>query len=99
MLLVDVAKDAERVAPPPSTPGRERPSAMQPFVRILEGGGWTVQVGATKDPAVAERLAHAETGARVQSVMIAGETWQRIFVGHYGSRAEAEDAAARIRRR
>lgn len=90
----DPAALADNVPPPmPRTPPR-------PFVRSLEGSTWTVQVASTKDALDAElaREWFARQGelAFVLSAEVRGERWHRVLIGRYPTRADAEDAAARL---
>ncbi|MBN1885650.1 MAG: SPOR domain-containing protein [Candidatus Krumholzibacteriota bacterium] len=67
----------------------------------LPGVGFTIQLGAFSEQENAERFA-AELrdlidGLRIERIERGGRTWHRIRVGRYGTREEAEAAAARIK--
>jgi hypothetical protein len=63
-------------------------------------GSFTVQVSSWTSKAAAEkqagRLVAAGMDAFVQDVVIAGENWYRVRVGHYASSKEAKDAADQL---
>ena len=101
----------ERFAPPEPLPPAEpvlfsppRPRRRGPrraFARRLSSGAWAVQVSSTTDAADAEieREWFAEQGqsAFVMPAEVRGTTWQRVMVGRYATRAEAEASLARLR--
>lgn len=75
------------------------PQPLPPAAPPAAGGGrYILQAGSSRNGADAERLranlALQGMVAQVQPVTINGETWHRIRVGPFGSRAEA-DAAQR----
>jgi hypothetical protein len=63
-------------------------------------GSFTVQVSSWTSKAAAEkqagRLTAAGMDAFVEDVVIAGENWYRVRVGHYTSSKEAKDAADQL---
>jgi cell division protein FtsN len=83
------ATGAPQAALPPAEPLTPTPSA---------GGRYILQAGSSRNPADAERLraslALQGMSAQVQPVSVNGETWHRIRVGPFASRADA-DAAQR----
>lgn len=88
---------------PPATPRRVPPPRgrqPRPFPRRLDGAAWTVQVASTKDPgeAASTRDWFAQRGepAFVLPVTVRGESWQRVLVGRYATRTEAERTVARL---
>jgi hypothetical protein len=92
------AADGVQAAPP------ESPKSLahdRPFVRLFDGSRWTVQVAATKDLAVAsaerDRLAKRGLDVIMESALVRRESWQRILVGRYATRAEAERTIAGLR--
>jgi len=83
-------------APPQPLPA---PQALPPATPPASSGGrYILQAGSSRNSADAERLraslALQGMVAQVQPVSINGETWHRIRVGPFGSRADA-DAAQR----
>lgn len=94
--LVDEASELVRALPVP----RPRSGRQSPFLRRLEDGTWTVQVASSVDAVEAdlEREWLESTGepAFVQVAEIRGRTWQRVLVGRYPRRAEAEETLARL---
>jgi cell division protein FtsN len=83
------ATGAPQAALPPAEPLAAPPAG---------GGRYILQAGSSRNPADAERLraslALQGMSAQVQPVNVNGETWHRIRVGPFASRAEA-DAAQR----
>jgi septal ring-binding cell division protein DamX len=79
-----------------------RPLALtsKPFSRRFDATRWTVQVGATKDLATAsatrDQLTSQGLDVIVESALVNGESWQRILVGRYATRAEAERSIAKL---
>jgi hypothetical protein len=95
----DPLPPAEPVAFSPPKPRRRGPSRA--FARQLSSGSWAVQVSSTTDPVEAEieRDWFEERGqsAFVMSADVRGTRWQRVLVGRYATRAEAEASVARLR--
>jgi len=85
----------QRVRPPPRPRGKR-----SPFVRRLDDGSWTVQIAATVDAVEAdlEREWFDSIGepAFVAEAEVRGQTWQRVQVGRYATRAEAAETLARL---
>ena len=94
--LVDETSELVRALPVP----RPRSGRQSPFLRRLEDGTWTVQVASSVDAVEAdlEREWLESTGepAFVQVAEVRGRTWQRVLVGRYPRRAEAEETLARL---
>lgn len=90
---------AEPVVFPARRPRHRRP--RQAFSRRLNGGHWAVQVSSTTDAAQAELerewLAQRGQSAFVMTADVRGTTWQRVLVGRYATRAEAEASLTRLR--
>ena len=88
--------DAPAPAPEPSAPR----APAHAFVRSFDGSRWTVQVAAMKDAAAAaterDRLASRGLDVIVESALVGQESWQRILVGRYATRAEAEQSIGRL---
>ncbi len=86
---------SERVQPLPRPRGKR-----SPFVRRLDDGRWTVQIVATVDAGEAdlEREWFDSIGepAFVAEAEVRGQTWQRVQVGRYATRAEAAETLARL---
>ncbi len=82
-------------APPPALPAAE-PLAPPPAT----GGRYILQAGSSRNAADAERLraslALQGMSAQVQPVTVNGETWHRIRVGPFASRAEADVAQRQL---
>jgi cell division protein FtsN len=82
-------------APPPALPPAE-PLAPPPAT----GGRYILQAGSSRNAADAERLraslALQGMTAQVQPVTVNGETWHRIRVGPFASRAEADVAQRQL---
>jgi DedD protein len=66
-----------------------------------EEGGISVQVGAFKNSGNAERLAQLLSrkgfDARVEKSSVDGSDFYKVQVGRYASRAEADQAASRLK--
>jgi|GEM_PF-1610356 len=94
--LETVPVAAPAVAAPLPAP---RPDA-RPFARRVGPGRWALQVAATRDAAAAaaarEQLARRGLEAVVVSAVVGEATWQRVLVGPYATRADAEEAAAAL---
>jgi hypothetical protein len=84
-----------------SPPRRRGRGPRRAFARRLLTGGWAVQVSSTTDLAEAEleRAWFAERGqsAFVVPAEVRGTVWQRVLVGRYATRAEAEASLVRLR--
>lgn len=95
-----LAKPVVLSLPPPLPRPRHR-AARLPFARRMTNGSWTVQVSSTTDAVEAELerewLAHRGEEAFVMPAAVRGTTWQRVLVGGYPTRAEAEAGLARLR--
>jgi cell division protein FtsN len=97
-----------------STPATTTPASTQPsttsstptpkFVPPASSGtgSYTVQVSSWTSKALAEkqasRLTEAGMSAFVEDVVIAGENWYRVRVGHYTTSKEAKDVADQLSR-
>jgi cytoskeletal protein RodZ len=97
-----------------STPAASTPAAVQPLTTSSTpapkfvppassgSGSFTVQVSSWTSKALAEkqagRLTEAGMSAFVEDVVIAGENWYRVRVGHYATSKEAKDAADQLSR-
>ena len=94
--LVDESDELLRELPPP----RRRSGKQSPFIRRLDDGTWTVQIAATVDAVEAdlERQWFDSSGesAFVQEAEVSGRTWQRVLIGRYPTRADAEQTLARL---
>jgi cell division protein FtsN len=94
--LVDESSELLRVRPAP----RPRSGRQSPFIRRLDDGTWTVQVGATVDAIEAdlERQWYESSGepAFVQTAEVSGRVWQRVLIGRYPARADAMQTLARL---
>jgi cell division septation protein DedD len=93
---------AAETEPPDQEARRRSRSPRRPFARRLSNGSWAVQVSSTTDAIEAELerewLAGRGEEAFVMPAEIRGTTWQRVLVGGYATRAEAEASLARLRR-
>jgi nucleoid DNA-binding protein len=105
---------APEAAPEVSTPEVKTPPAAAPakaparketpvaHVPAGTGGRYTVQVSSwpTQEKADEEagRLAKAGLDAYVQAGDVAGSTWFRVRIGHYGTQKEAEEAADQMQK-
>jgi cell division protein FtsN len=101
----------ERFAPadplPPAEPvlfSPPRPRSRGPrraFARRLSTGGWAVQVSSTTDALEAEMerewFAGRGQSAFVMPAEVRGTRWQRVMIGRYATRVEAEASLARLR--
>lgn len=86
---------ASTSTPAPSTSAAS--PAAEPASPADAAFGWTVQVGLFSEPLAAQRRLHALGYAyQAQTIERGGRTLQRISVGGFASRAEANAAAARI---
>lgn len=84
-------------APPPALPAAQ---PLAPPPASASGGRYILQAGSSRNAADAERLraslALQGMSAQVQPVTVNGETWHRIRVGPFGSRAEADVAQRQL---
>ena len=84
-------------APPAALPPAEPLTPPPP----AGGGRYILQAGSSRSAADAERLraslALQGMAAQVQPVTVNGETWHRIRVGPFASRAEADAAQRQLR--
>lgn len=85
-------------APPAALPPAE---PLTPTPPPAGGGRYILQAGSSRSAADAERLraslALQGMVAQVQAVTVNGETWHRIRVGPFASRAEADAAQRQLR--
>lgn len=96
-----VAPAAKPVAPAPAAPVPAPPPSTAP-PKASAGGGFVVQVAATKDQAEARRLVGklGEKGfaAAIERADLGAKgIWFRVVAGPYGEQAAAEKAAAQLK--
>jgi cell division septation protein DedD len=79
---------------------RPHTGARAPFIRRLEDGSWTVQVASTVDDDEAELerewFESAGEPAFIRDAEVRGQTWRRVLIGRYPTRAEAERTRVRL---
>jgi septal ring-binding cell division protein DamX len=89
-------------SPPRSSPPRTSPAPSFVPPASSGTGSYTVQVSSWTSKAYAEqqasRLNAAGMSAFVEDVVIAGENWYRVRVGHYETPQEAKEAAEQLSR-
>jgi cell division protein FtsN len=92
------ATPAHSASRPSTTTSTPAPKFVPPA--SSGSGSYTVQVSSWTSKAYAEqqasRLNEAGMSAFVEDVVIAGENWYRVRVGHYATPQEAKDAAAQL---
>jgi len=90
------AQERSNIVPLRSEVSREKSEPLR-----AEEGGFSIQVGAFKNSGNAERLAQLLSrkgfDARVEKGSVDGSDFYKVQVGRYASRAEADQAASRLK--
>jgi cell division septation protein DedD len=85
-------------APAPKAQARSAPAPRASPEPPPPASPWSIQLGASTDPADAKRLAAKHPGALVVSADVDGRRWYRVRLGGFASRGDAQAALARLER-
>ncbi len=88
-----------RPAPTPAAPAVVRPPTPTPRPAAAPTGAWSVQVAAFDRAAPAEELAEKLRKDGFDARVDADETWHRVRIGRYETRAAAADEARALKTR
>lgn len=92
-VATDAASAPTALGAPPPLPAASAPAVAQPSAPVTRGGAYVVQAGAFSNPANAERARdRLQSLGVVELVASAGGGLQRVRLGSWATRAEADEA-------